>query len=224
MFQAILYRKHAALHRHAASFLLIHKDKASSGLCLDHSFSYCIDLISSATSLQDLSPALRSFEEYTLCLGHVASSATAWDEQWVQYLFGFKPSMEGNTIIVYPSALVYTATKRFALPLDSTRDEIVVPLRDFIPALQEVARERLRTRVQEENTVCSQSLIIFPCTAYTIYGECPRSACSPSHMRTQQVFSASAFNLRLRCILQQVLIYKTAESLMERKEQMQQRR
>ncbi|KAK7678070.1 hypothetical protein QCA50_019011 [Cerrena zonata] len=222
MFSAILRDDHPTLHRLAAGFLLDHHDKAASGLCLDYVFAHSVEVLTAASTLEPMSSILRSFLEYVNILSFVAYDTDACTKDWVQQLFGFKTCGEKKTITMYQRTLVYSQVE--GLSSSELANESTIPMQDFIPILQRVARERLKTRVQQENELCTLSPVIFPCIVFAIYGECSRTSCALGHTRSQQVFSAPAFNLRLRTVIQQILIYRTAEFLMEYNHQMRQRR
>lgn len=222
MFSAILRQDYATLYRLSASFLLDHQDKAACGLCLDYVFADPSRLIANATSLEDLTSILCSFLEYANLLAYTAYDANACGTDWVQRLFGFTVSGDNNIVTINLLSLVSFEAKDKSVSIP--RQEITVSVHDFVPMLQAVARRRLQTCVRLENEICTQCPVIFPCTVYAIYGECSRKPCATKHTRTQQVFSVSAFNLRLRIIMQQILIYRTAEFLMGREDQMRQRR
>lgn len=222
MFSAILLDDYRTLHRLAAGLLLHHHDEAASGLCLDYVFAHPVEVFTATSTLEHMSSDLRSFREYANILAFVAYEAKACTMDWVQRLFGFKTCEEKNTVTMYPGTLVYPGAEGSSS--SEPVNGVSIPMQDFIPILQRVVRERLKTRVQQENGICTQSPVIFPCVVFAIYGECPRDWCASSHNRSQQVFSVSAFNLRLCTIMQQILIYRTAEFLMEHSDQIRQRR
>lgn len=217
MFQALDKCDRRRLHNLAKKFYADYGDKASAVLCLDCIFQQTPDL-GTARMLTEISSVLQAFSVYTEALEKAAYVQDPCTKRSIQRLFGFTNSVENVVTVFSGTSLLRRALK------GSLSSNISLSGAKLEPKLQRLIKHRLQSRVQQENEKCRVCPPLLPCAVFAINGQCPwNNRCRKSHS-LHDAFSLQAFKLRLRILMQQILILRTVESLMSKHECMEQRR
>lgn len=217
MFQALENCDRRRLHDLAQKFYNDYEDKASAVLCLDRIFQQIPDL-GATRILTEISSVLQAFLVYTEALEGVTRVQDSCTKRSIQRLFGFTNSAENVVTVFSGTSLLRRALK------GSLSSNISISGTRLEQKLQQIIKHRLQSRVQEENEKCRVCLPLFPCAVFAINGQCPwNNRCRKSH-NLHDAFSLQAYKLRLRILMQQILIFHTVESLVSKYECTDQRR
>lgn len=215
MFTRIARCEWSRLPVFAKRFLNDFDDKPAFALCLDHVFGRTLNL-RAIRAVTEVHEVLQAFLAYVEVLWAVAFIPDPCHKNGVQRLFGFITA-EDNMVTMFAGTLLHRTIH------GAPERNITKRATEVAPILQNIIKDILRTRVQEENRMCKRCPALFPCPVYTLNGWCGLKFCRKGH-GIRDALLLNSFNLRLRILMLQVLIFRTSEYLVERKERIDQRR
>lgn len=224
MFRAIVSKDPQHLRVLGERFHQRHKNEAAALLCLDHAFTCRLDL--EYASQADVMTTLKHFLLYSRLLLHFASQPQLSSLAAIQRLFGFTSEVDSEDFfVVHQDTLLYASCNSRALPSIQLHEQGIAVLRtelDFL--LRQQLRDHLCIRVTEENQMCRNGKAFHPCIAHVAFSRCSRIEHCPLDHVPSEKFDVEFFNLRVRIVLQQILIYTTAHAIIPWNEQAQHRR
>ena len=222
MFQAIASGESSKLQKLGERFVLFHHDAASGLLCLDHVF-YGKPIQIQKVTVSEAVPLLTGFLCYVRELQRVAFEQQPTREPAVQRLFGFK-SAEGtdNMFLLPPDTFLHRVFRRrqgshLSQDVDDSQQPQTIHESELASLIQLALQDRLKRGVTDENYLCARARSIFPCPTLAVFGTCNSRDCSGAHWSGVAPDHIAEFNLRIRLIFQQILVYQTISSLEHRK-------
>ncbi|KAJ7479993.1 hypothetical protein B0H11DRAFT_1263344 [Mycena galericulata] len=207
MFQAINQREIFKLEPLGEKFEA--GNPAAAMLCLDHCFTNPPKI--QALQVDAVAQKLHVFGIFVRLLNRF-TWADPCDQPLVAKLFGFIPQGENNFLIPDGTFLhsVLHQQNHPACRLSADENTILAgsELRDIF---QRALKARLRQKVEQENEMCKRARAFSPCLVFSVFdGHCNRIDCPHEHIPGASI-DAQQYNLRVRIHLQQILIYKTVQ-------------
>ncbi|PCH33046.1 hypothetical protein WOLCODRAFT_62498 [Wolfiporia cocos MD-104 SS10] len=221
MFRAIISNESPALLSLADQFLNEHHNEAAALRCLDHVFASTPKLQVAAPL--DVASDLQKFYLYTRLMQKLAYSPRPCRNEDIQRLFTFEPATEDSFLIPEHTFLHRRCNDRLTPMLRSTDQGIIVLEGELDKLVKDVLKERLYTRVTIENDICSKARALQLCLSFFASGRCALQDCWRMHVDAGS-YSIDDYNLRIRIVLQQILIYHSVYAVEHPQEQAGQRR
>lgn len=199
MFRTIMSDNRRELASLARVFLAT-KNLAAAVLCLNHHFKSFQDM--SKMSIQELASYLELFLAYV-------------DELWL-FAFRTDPSTSSSASRLFGFRRV--SSDEFFLPTDSFlyrqrsnyRQDNKVLGSELLHILQSAICSYLRACVTEErNLYVKVPQIMYPCISFSVHGQCKRE----DRHREHPPLSIDWYNLRIRILLQQILIIQKSQAI-----------
>lgn len=218
MFQVFSSGENSKLQELGERFVSSHHDTASGLLCLDRVFYGKPVQIQKVTASEAV-PLLTGFLCYVRELQKVAFEQQPTQEPALQQLFGFKPAEGTDNLFILP-ADTFLHRRRPGSHLSQNVDDHqpqTIHESELASLIQHALQDRLKRSVTDENYLCAKARSIFPCPTLAVFGACHSRDCSGAHWNGVTPDHVSEFNLRIRLIFQQILIYQTISSLENRK-------
>ncbi|KAI9068145.1 hypothetical protein FKP32DRAFT_1672451 [Trametes sanguinea] len=204
MFRAIARRNTNDLQALSKAFRS-RGNSAAAFLCLDHVFASPLPLQNA--SLPDVSAALETFRDYALSLQHLVVNGALCDDPVIRKLFALQDLGDDLFLIPKDSFLSAETNMRHTPSAKPVDQGVSVPRWELEQLFKFVLRTRLLRRIQEENGVLSKVRALQPCLTTVVFRQCNRVEC-PRHHGNFDNYDSAAYNLRVRVILQQILIYQ----------------
>ncbi|KAJ7725516.1 hypothetical protein DFH07DRAFT_853912 [Mycena maculata] len=207
MFQAITQRDLSQLEPLGEIFEA--ENPAAALLCLDHCFTNPPKI--QPLRVDGVAKKLKTFGVFVRLL-NLFTWADPCNQPLVEKLFGFVHQGENNFLIPEGTFLHSMLRQENHPACQPSIDENVVlagsELREFF---QQTLKTRLRHRVEQENDMCKRTKAFSPCLVYSVFdGVCNRIDCPDEHIPAALI-DAQEYNLRVRIHLQQILIYKSVQ-------------
>ena len=222
MFQAIASREYKTLRVLGERFYHEHADFASCLLCLEHVFSTPFNLQNASTS--DVAVILQSFLVYIRTLYLVLGHPDPCRDRSLPKLFGFQQSSP-DMFLVYDGTRLMEEVLRQRVLISKENDGVSVRGPDLRNIIQSWIRRHILLRGTNENVSCRNSPAYSPCAAYVMLGECGRLGgdCYNAHLQSGDLIM-EGLSLRVRIILQQILVYQAVGALQGNIDQLKQQR
>ncbi|KAJ7671947.1 hypothetical protein B0H17DRAFT_1208872 [Mycena rosella] len=210
MFQAISRRDFSQLGPLGEEFEAT--NPAAALLCLDHCFTTPPDI--QELPVEGVASKLQAFHAYVKLLNNFT-----WMDpcHWpmVEKLFGYIRQGENNFLIP-KGTFLHSALHLQSHPAShrSAADNIVLSGSELWDVYHRALKDRLRRRVLEENDLCKRTKAFSPCLSFAIFdGHCNRMDCPHEHIPGAMI-DAQQYNFRVRVHLQQILIFQTAQFIL----------
>ncbi|KAH9931245.1 uncharacterized protein B0H18DRAFT_929725 [Fomitopsis serialis] len=217
MFQAIISNDVSRLLELSEQFRRFHKDVTSALRCLDHAFMTTPNLRDARLPL--LADTLHHFSVYVDLLHILAATPDLSNDEGIQRLFAFKTASEDFFLIPRNTFL---HGRRWSQGFRQSDQGVLVLKHDLNRFLRHSLQERLCTKIREENELCHQTRAFQICLPFFAFGRCNRE-CPQEHVISNE-YTMDQYNLRIRVILQQILIYNSAHAVEDRFVQSRQHR
>ena len=213
MFRAIVAKNSQQLCVLGERFHRWHKDDAAALLCLDHAFACPLELGHAPQAT--VTKILENFLLYSQLLLGFASQQYPSDLPAIRRLFAFTSEADSEDFFVVRKDTVQYPQCNERIRASSQPHEqgiaVIRTLLDFI--LRRLLQDQLRIRIIEENELCRSAKAFRPCIVHAAFNRCTRVDCPLDHIPADK-FDVEFFNLRVRIVLQQILIYTTAHAVM----------
>ncbi|KAJ7237474.1 hypothetical protein B0H12DRAFT_1238216 [Mycena haematopus] len=205
MFRAIADQDGARLRQLGQSFLKINNPSAAL-LCLDRYFHNPPKI--PALPIEAVAENLQVFFHYVKLLHHVALNVDPCSSSTTRKLFGYKKEGE-NSYSIPAGTFLYGALSNPSLDKSS-----LITGSDLRTTFQRSLRDRMFEKVREENEMCRITKAFGgPCPTFALFnGHCKRTNCPQEHILLS-AFDSRQYNLRVRILLQQILIYQGLNSI-----------
>ncbi|OSX68101.1 hypothetical protein POSPLADRAFT_1128861 [Postia placenta MAD-698-R-SB12] len=224
MFRAIIADDSATLLELGERFYRWHANGAAALRCLDHVFTGLPKLL--VASALEVTSSLHQFLLYARLLQGFLSKAYSCDNEDIQRLVGFEVATE-DFFLVPRETYLFSRCNHHSTPSLRPTDQGALVLRWEIERLfKQILRGRLHQKVVDENDLCRRLRSLQPCLAFVASGHCSRLAtgeCPLEHLPAE-AYNLELYNLRVRIVLQQILIYHTIYSIEHPAELSRQRR
>lgn len=210
--QAVLYFDSArSLLGLSDRFSRWHEDHGAALRCLDHVFSSLPKL--QVASASEVATSLQHFLLYARLLQKSASEAETnpCDNTDIKRLLGFEVATEDLFLVSRDTRMFV----HYSLAPRQTDQGALVHRWELEKPVTDNLKERLRSKVNGLNELCSRLRALQPCLAFAAYSRCVRSEsseCPQEHLNMDN-YDTHAYNLRVRIVLQQILIYQTIYSI-----------
>ncbi|KZT08921.1 uncharacterized protein LAESUDRAFT_675409 [Laetiporus sulphureus 93-53] len=224
MFRAIISNNLADLLPLANRFHHQHRNNAATLLCLDHVFRSLPKL--QVASLAEIAGRLQDFLLYVRMLQKFASDVQPCDNEDIKQIFGFQSATEESFLLPKETWLYARCNDRLTPTFRNTDEGAVILRWELNKLLRFVLEERLYKKVlgeNGENELCRKIRALQLCLPYSALGRCTRDHCPREHINSAS-HSVVSYNLRVRVIMQQILIYHTIRYLEHPFEQGRQKR
>lgn len=224
MFRAIVAQNPQQLRIMGERFHRWHKDDAAALLCLDHAFTCPLEL--ERASQADLMIILKDFLLYSQLLLGFASQRQPSSLPAVQRLFGFTSEADSeHFLVVRKGTILYDRCIQCALTSIRPHEQDIAVIRTELDSLlRRLLRDHLSVRVTGENELCRNAKAFRPCIVHAAFSRCARIDYCPLDHISADKFDVEFFNLRVRIVLQQIMIYTTAQTVIPWFEQARHRR
>lgn len=224
MFRAMIADDFAALLELGERFHRWHENDAAALRCLDHVFTGLPKLL--VASALEVTSSLHHFLLYVRLLQGFLSKVYSCDNEDIQRLVGFEAATE-DLFLVPRETYLFSCCNHRSTPSLRPTDQGVLVLRWEIERLfKQILRARLHQKVVGENDLCRRLRSLQPCLAFVASGRCVRleaGECPLEHLPAE-AHNLELYNLRVRIVLQQILIYHTIYSIEHPAELSRQRR
>ncbi|PCH33049.1 hypothetical protein WOLCODRAFT_159800 [Wolfiporia cocos MD-104 SS10] len=219
MFRAIMRNDIPALLQFGTAFYS--KDGASALMCLDRVFCDppCLHGIPPSQVISNL----HYFHLYVQLMQKLTAQAHPCQNERTRRIFAIK-ALSADRFLLYKGTILYVRSVKHRVPNERTDEGAVVLEGELEKLLKHELRDRLRHRVQRENETCKNIQALDICLAKAVTGHCAQGdSCTQDHIDADS-YQSDAYNIRIRVILQQMLIYNTVYAIEQREEQNVQRR
>lgn len=210
MFEALARGDVERLRSLSKSFMNDHHNVPAALLCLDHVFRYDPKLVTA--TLVATVETLEAFNAYTRVLHDASLASNPQEDISLQRLFGFSADPDSpNTYSIPRDSFLYRyiASPRQRITYGSSEDGgFSLSTEQLRNVYGSSLRERLWSKIIEENRACSWSMVLRICPALMVLGHCESSHCQAGH---NTIASPEAFELRVRVLLQQVLVHRNMD-------------
>ncbi|KAJ7139425.1 hypothetical protein C8R44DRAFT_764441 [Mycena epipterygia] len=207
MFQAINRREISKLEPLGEIFE--ESNPAAALLCLDHCFTNPPKI--QALQVDGVADKLQTFHSYVKLLNFF-TWADPCNFPIVEKLFGFVRQGE-DSFWIPESTFLHSALRQQNHPAcrRSVQESVVLSGSELKDIFHRALKDRLLTRVVEENEACKRAHAFSPCLVFSVFdGHCNRVDCPHEHIPAALI-SAQHYNLRVRIHLQQILIYRNVQ-------------
>ncbi|KAI0757678.1 hypothetical protein C8Q80DRAFT_1134850 [Daedaleopsis nitida] len=205
MFRAIAKRDTAGLLALGQNFMLGSNESATF-LCFDYAFSGSLKL--QAASLPDISKTQQTFYVYARMLQKMFILKEPCEDDRICKIFALRSSTENLFLLPRGSFLAAQCNGRITPSARTTEQGTSLPRPELERLIKQELKVRLLKRVNDENRLCRDLCPLHPCLAYTVFNQCNRKDCPRDHADYQNYTSAD-YNVRVRVVILQVLIYQT---------------
>ncbi|KAH9910160.1 uncharacterized protein B0H18DRAFT_516086 [Fomitopsis serialis] len=220
MFKAIISNDVSKLLKLSEQFRQRHNDMASALRCLDNAFIAMPNL--RGAPLPFIADTLRHFSVYVNLLHAFASTPNLSDNEGIQRLFAFKAASEDFFLIPDNTFLYAGCVRRWSQGFRGSDQGVLILKHELNRLLRHSLQERLCGKVREENELCHRTRAFQVCLPFFAFGRCNRE-CLQEHVVANE-YTMDQYNLRIRVILQQILIYNSAHAVEDRFVQARQHR
>ncbi|KAF7367491.1 UvrD-like helicase ATP-binding domain-containing protein [Mycena sanguinolenta] len=200
MFQAIADQDGPRLRQLSQSFLMINNQPAAL-LCLDHYFYELPNM--PGLPIEAVAGNLQNFFQYVKLLHTVALNVDPCSSSATKKLFGYRKEGE-NSYSIPTGTFIHGALS------DASSDEsCLLTSSDLRTVFQRSLRDRMVEKIRKENELCRITKAFGgPCPTFALFsGHCNRANCPQEHILLP-AFDSRHYNLRVRILLQQILIYQ----------------
>lgn len=200
------------------------KDNLPTALrCLDHGFMCMPDSRIPAADLPLLAETLHHFSTYTELLRLFAFTPNLCDDKGTRDLFAIQEANKDFFIVPKDTFLYGRCARLKTRPGVHLGDQEVLVLRDELSRqLGDALRERLLERVRGFDLLCRKSPAFEVCLQFSVSGYCRRARCPQAHIDVKD-HSEESYNLRVRILLQLVLINNSVRDVEHRCKQEERR-
>jgi hypothetical protein len=211
MFSAIVDGDFTPLKSLSNRFLASHHNPPAAILCLDSIFQRPININTAPADI--VLQTLHNFATYIREVQKMLSNSDLCQRATVQKLFGITQSvdMDGIYSIRRESFLhkYLSSQPSRALSVEKNSDEeYLIHAPELNGFIQSAVRERVTRKTNDEDFVCSKAPALRLCPMFLIFNTCNMN-CGCSH--DIGTANSEAFRLRIRIILQQILICQSAK-------------
>ncbi|KAI0809044.1 hypothetical protein BC629DRAFT_1437282 [Irpex lacteus] len=183
MFTAIVHSDIEQLRRLGQRFLYHHHDIPAAVLCLDHVFRYDPKLVTAklASTIQ----TLEAFNAYAQALYRMSLMSNPQDDIRLRHLFGFHPDLDSsNNFFIAQDSFLYryiTGPRQRTTYRPANGGGFSLRPEQLNKVFGSSLRERLWSKIVEENTACSNSIALRLCPSYLLFRRCEFPRCMGSH-------------------------------------------
>ncbi|KAH9855762.1 hypothetical protein C2E23DRAFT_548924 [Lenzites betulinus] len=194
---------------------------AAAFLCFDHVFSAPFKL--QTASLVEVADKLCLFYAYACNLQRFCADSTIWGNSAVLKMFAIQESADETFLLPKDCYLATLTTPRLAPSAQVVELGIVLPRWELEKVLKCALTDMLLRRIKNENSAIRSLRRIQPCLPYAVYHHCNRVEC-PRYHEDFDSYDSTAFNARIRVVMQQILVYQLVRGVEHPREQLVQKR
>ncbi|KZT68439.1 hypothetical protein DAEQUDRAFT_671296 [Daedalea quercina L-15889] len=225
MFRAIISNDVQQLFKLSEHFRHWHKDNICALRCLDHGFLTMPKL--DIASLPVIAESLHHFSAYVDFLRMYASATDLCDNEGMRRLFAFQIASEDFFLVPKDTFLYGRCVRPGPRPgprysYRPSDQGALLPKDELNRLLRHALQERLRQKVHDENVLCRRTRAFQVCLHFFTSSKCNRVECPQDHLAAEN-HNTGSYNLRIRVLLQQILVYNSVHAFENRGEQAQQR-
>lgn len=205
MFRAIAKRDTAGLLLLGQKFMSTSNEPATF-LCFDYAFSTTPKL--QAATLLEIAKTQQTFFVYARMLQKISILKEPCEDDRIRKIFALRASTEDLFLLPGGSFLAAQCNGRLTPSARTTDQGTSVSRLELERLIKHVLKVRLLKRVNDENQLCRNLRPLQPCLAYAVFNQCNRADCPRNHSDYQN-YTPADYNIRVRVVILQVLIYQT---------------
>lgn len=214
MFKAIVECNHSQLRELGTKFVDAQGYSDAAALSLDFAFQKPMKIQAAAPGV--VFATLQGFNAYVREIQKLLSEPNPCQIPSIQKLFGFSPIIDSENLFIVPKRSFLHAfisqQRRTTMPSTLDSEGYALSAEELTAYLHGALRERLKRKVQDENLECTKAPALHVCPAFAAFRVCNATRhCGGSH--NIEAAKPEAFHLRVRMLLQQILIVQSTSSL-----------
>ena len=192
--------------------------------CLDHGVMSLPDSRLQVDDLSQLTEDLHHFVEYARLLRFFAFKPDLCDHKGIRDLIAIQEGTNQDFLVIPKDTFLYRRCVRVTghTGIPSGDQGVSVLRSDINIQLGLALRERLLAKVQRLDLLCRKLPALQVCLQFFASGYCHRVRCPQAHIALQDI-SEESYNLRIRILLQLVLIINSVYTLEDRCECLERR-